>query len=149
MDASIRPAKSRDFSRVLQLVKAYYKFDSIAFDEVTTGRALRELMRDESLGRVWVIDTGRSLAGYSILTYNFDLEFGGLEGMLTDFYIAARYRRKGLGARMIAAMREFCASEGIGTIELQVTRENRAAQTFYRALGFETLDRMVMTIESS
>lgn len=148
MIAQIRIAKRSDFKELLALVAAYYRFDSITFDEVTTGRALRKLLADRSLGRVWVFDTGTALGGYSILTYNFDLEFGGKEGLLTDFFIAARYRRKGLGARMIAAIREFCVREGIGTIELQVTGENRAARAFYRALGFKTSGRIVMTIES-
>jgi GNAT superfamily N-acetyltransferase len=95
-----------------------------------------------------VIDTGAALAGYSILTYNFDLEFGGRQGILTDFFIAPRYRRKGRGRQLIEAVRSFCSSERIGTIELQVTRENRDALEFYRALGFEMLDRIVMSIES-
>jgi ribosomal protein S18 acetylase RimI-like enzyme len=148
MIARIRFAKISDFEKLLRLVAAYYEFDSIAFDKVTTGRALHQLLRAKSLGRVWVIDMGAALAGYSILTYNFDLEFGGLEGILTDFFIAPRHRRKGLGRQLIDAVRKFCASEEIATIELQVTRDNRDALEFYRALGFESLDRIVMSIES-
>jgi ribosomal protein S18 acetylase RimI-like enzyme len=144
---TIRAARHRDFRPLIRLVKAYYRFDSIAFDERGTGRALSKLMRDKSLGRIWVIDTGRALAGYLILTYNYDLEFGGMEGMITDLYLASRYRGKGLGARMIAAVREFCRREKIRAIELQVSRDNRAARSFYRALGFKSLDRIVMSTE--
>jgi GNAT superfamily N-acetyltransferase len=149
MIARIRFAKTSDFEPLLRLVAAYYKFDSIAFDEQGTGLALSKLLRNKSLGRAWVIDTGTALAGYAILTYNYDLEFGGLQGMLTDFFIASRYRRKGLGARMIDAVRKFCISEGIGTIELQVTRDNRNAVAFYTVLGFKNSDRIVMSIASS
>lgn len=147
MSVTIRPAQPRDFRRLLELVRSYYRYDSIAFEERATGRALRRLMRYASLGRVWVIDTGRTLAGYLILTYNYDLEFGGMEGMITDLFIEARYRGKGLGARMIATVREFCRRERIGTMELQVSRDNRAARAFYRALGFKALDRIVMSLE--
>ncbi|HYL60025.1 MAG TPA: GNAT family N-acetyltransferase [Candidatus Acidoferrales bacterium] len=143
----IRPARRSDFDALLRLVAAYYRFDSIRFNRSTTGRALRRLLREESLGRVWVIDAGGALAGYAVLTYNFDMEFGGVQGIVTDFFIAARYRRKGLGARTLAAIRDYCKSRGIGTLELQVTRHNRAAQAFYRALGFKTLDRIVMDLD--
>jgi GNAT superfamily N-acetyltransferase len=143
----IRFARSRDFDRLLRLVAAYYRFDSIAFDTRVTGRAVRRLLRDKSLGRAWVIDSGHELAGYAIVTYNYDLEFGGIEAIMTDLFIAQRYRRKGLGARMIAAVRDFCRLEGIGALELQVSRRNDAAQAFYRALGFEVLDRIVMSLE--
>src|SRR5207253_2458527 len=100
-----------------------------------------------SLGRAWVIDMGSALAGYTIMTYNYDLEFGGLEGIITDFFIAERYRRKGLGAQMISVVANFCRKAGINAIELQVTRENRRAREFYKSLGFETLDRLVMSLD--
>jgi ribosomal protein S18 acetylase RimI-like enzyme len=48
---------------------------------------------------------------------------------------------------MIEAVRDFCRREGIGALELQVTRANDAAQAFYRSLGFEPLDRIVMSLE--
>ena len=143
----IRFATSRDFDRLLHLVAAYYRFDSIAFDARVTGAALRRLLRDKSLGRAWVIDSGREPAGYAIVTYNYDLEFGGLEAIMTDLFVAQRHRRKGLGARMIEAIRDFCRREGIGALELQVTHDNDAAQAFYRSLGFVPLDRIVMSLE--
>ncbi len=143
----IRFAASRDFDRLLRLVAAYYRFDSIAFDKRVTGGALRRLLREKSLGRAWVIDSGRDLAGYTIVTYNYDLEFGGIEAIMTDLFIAQRHRRKRLGARMIEAVRDFCRREGIGALELQVSGRNDAAQAFYRALGFEALDRIVMSLE--
>lgn len=80
------------------------------------------------------------------MTYNFDLEFGGVEGIITDFFIAEDYRRRGLGARMISTIADFCRKNAIEAIELQVTRENRRARKFYEALGFETLDRTVMAL---
>lgn len=129
------------------MVAAYYKFDSIEFNQRVTGRALHRLLHEESLGRVWVIDAGTALAGYAILTYNYDLEFGGTEGMMTDLYVAARYRRRGLGAQVISAISEFCREAGIAAIELQVSRGNRAARSFYRALGFKAWDRVVMSID--
>jgi len=143
----IRFAASRDFDRLLRLVAAYYRFDSIAFDTRVTGGALRRLLQEKSRGRAWVIDSGRELAGYAIVTYNYDLEFGGIEAIMTDLFIAQRHRRKGLGARMIEAVRDFCRRDGIGALELQVNRHNDAAQAFYRALGFEALDRIVMSLE--
>jgi GNAT superfamily N-acetyltransferase len=145
--ASIRLAKLADFDALLRLVEAYYKFDSIAFNESVTGGALRRLLRDKSLGRVWVVDTGPRLGGYAILTYNYDLEFGGVEGLLTDMFIVSRYRRRGFGAEMIAAVRDFLRNAGVGALELQVTRANRRARLFYQRLGFKALDRVVMSLD--
>lgn len=143
----IRLAVKSDLARILPLIEAYYKFDSIEFDARLVRRALTRLLRDDSLGRCWVVDTGGALAGYAILTYNYDLEFGGTEGIITEFYIGPDYRREGLGARIVSTVREFCRSARIATIELQVSRGNRAARSFYRALGFKTFDRVVMSLD--
>jgi GNAT superfamily N-acetyltransferase len=143
----VRPATQSDLARMLPLVEAYYLFDSIDFDARVIRPALSRMLRDKSLGRGWVIDAGGALAGYAILTYNYDLEFGGIEGIITEFFIAPNYRREGLGARMIATLREFCRSARIGTIELQVSRGNRRARAFYQALGFRPSDRIVMSID--
>ena len=145
----IRLASPSDQVRLLPLIEQYYKFDSLKFDEQMIGQALQRLLRLRTLGRVWVIDTvaERELVGYAILTYNYDLEFGGVQGIITDFFITEPYRRRGLGRRMIAAIAGFCRKNGIRTIELQVTRKNRRARQFYESLGFETLERLVMDLE--
>jgi GNAT superfamily N-acetyltransferase len=143
----IRPARHSDLARILPLIEAYYTFDSIDFDARVIRPAFSRLLRDKSLGRCWVVDAAGALAGYAILTYNYDLEFGGTEGIITEFFIAPNYRREGLGASMIGTVREFCRSARIGTIELQVSRGNRRARAFYQALGFEPSDRIVMSID--
>jgi ribosomal protein S18 acetylase RimI-like enzyme len=147
MSMNIQVAGRSDWGRLLPLIAAYYKFDSIAFDRVVTGRALRGLLRDPSQGRAWIVDAGRSPAGYAILTYNYDLEFGGTQGIITDLFVGTRYRRKGLGAKLIDAICRYCRANGIEAVELQVTATNRRAQSFYRALGFRKSDRIVMGLE--
>ncbi|MBV8453918.1 MAG: GNAT family N-acetyltransferase [Deltaproteobacteria bacterium] len=144
----IRPASPSDQARLLRLIEEYYRFDSIKFDGQTIRYALQCLLRSRTLGRVWVIDTvERELAGYAILTYNYDLEFSGIQAIITEFFITEPYRRHGLGRRMIATMADFCRKKGITTIELQVTHENHRARQFYESLGFETLDRLVMDLK--
>jgi GNAT superfamily N-acetyltransferase len=145
----IRPALPSDQVRLLALIEEYYRFDSLNFDGLTTGRALQRLLRSRTLGRAWVIEAvaERRLVGYAILSFNYDLEFGGIQGVITDFFIIEPYRRQGLGRQMVATIASFCRKSGITTIELQVTRKNRRARLFYESLGFETLDRLVMDLE--
>ena len=54
-----RPVGRGDWARLLPLAEAYYKFDSIAFDRIVTGRAVRRLPCDPSLGRAGIIEAGR------------------------------------------------------------------------------------------
>ena len=145
----IRLASLSDQVRLLPLIEEYYRFDSLKFDGQMIGRGLQRLLRSRTLGRVWVIEmvAEPEPVGYAILTYNYDLEFGGVQGIITDFYVTEPYRRRGLGHRMIEEIARFCRKNEITTIELQVTRRNRHARRFYKSLGFETLDRLVMDLE--
>lgn len=140
----VRKPRASDFQRLLGLIREYYRYDGLRFDAKSVGPALRKLLRDESLGRVWMIHQGSEVAGYVILTFNYDLEFGGLQGIVTDLFLREKYRGRGLGKKAIDCVEEYCRSRGISAIELQVEHENNAAQVFYRKLGFQRLTRIVM-----
>jgi ribosomal protein S18 acetylase RimI-like enzyme len=80
-----------------------------------------------------------------VLTFNHDLEFGGLEGIVTDLFIESEYRNRGLGRNALELVDDYCRSAGIRTVELQVEEHNKSAQAFYRKLGFRKLRRIVMS----
>jgi ribosomal protein S18 acetylase RimI-like enzyme len=144
---TIRPARASDLPRLLPLVKAYYAFDAIEYDANTLRVALSRLLKDKSLGRAWAIDTGGGLAGYAVLAFSYDLEFGGREAIITDLFISARYRRRGYGARLLSMIIAYCRRTALYEIELHVTRENRAAMAFYKSFGFLDRRRTVLTLD--
>ena len=143
----IEVAKSRDLAELVRLVRAYYRFDQIRFNAGKTKVGVRRLLAHPELGRVWIIRHGPRAVGYAILTFNYDIEFGGLESILTDLFVESAYRGRGLGHKTVEAVLDYCQSVGIGMIELQVGSDNAEAQSFYRNLGFEPLPRIVMARE--
>ncbi|HKV55282.1 MAG TPA: GNAT family N-acetyltransferase [Candidatus Binataceae bacterium] len=140
-----RLARGSDAAELMPLIRAYYRFDGIRFQSAAISAALATLLRRPSLGRVWIMRDRAMAVGYVVLTFNYDLEFGGLEGIVTDLYIRAEYRGHGLGRRALDLVRTHCRSLGIQALELQVERHNRDARQFYRRLGFRELSRIVMT----
>lgn len=142
-----RRARLCDLPELLRLVRAYYRFDGIRFQADVVDAALRKLLRSPSLGRVWIMRDGAKAVGYLVLTLNYDLEFGGFEGIVTDLFIRSPYRAQGLGRRALALVYDHCRLAKIGTVELQVKEGNRDAQAFYRRLGFRTLPRIIMSRE--
>jgi GNAT superfamily N-acetyltransferase len=140
-----KSASLTDLRTLKRLIKSYYALDHIPFrdDEINAG--LRALFRDPSLGRAWLIMHGKTTAGYVMLIFWFDLEFGGRAALITDLYLAPAHRRKGLGRRALRFVEGFCRKSGISTLELQVERRNRAAQAFYAANGFRSHARIPMS----
>jgi GNAT superfamily N-acetyltransferase len=147
MLVTFRACGPKDHRTLLKLVIAYYRFDKIPFDAKSLRQGLDTLLRNPSQGKVWLMESHKKPVGYALLTYNFDLEYGGIEGMLTDLYVEKKYRKKGIGSLALFEIEDYCRERGIRAIELQVQQHNKAAEIFYRNAGFQVLRRKVMLLE--
>src|SRR5271166_2861978 len=147
MLVSFRPCGPKHHAKLLKLICAYYRFDKISFDRRSLHKGLDTLLRNVSQGQIWLMENHKKAVGYALLTYNFDLQYGGIEGMLTDLYVDKHYRNKGIGSLALFEIEDFCRERGIRAIELQVLHHNRSAETFYRKAGLRILPRKVMLLE--
>jgi GNAT superfamily N-acetyltransferase len=147
MLVSFRPCGPKDHKTLLKLVLEYYRLDRIPYNLPSLTRGLDTLLRNLSQGQAWLMETHDKAVGYAILTYNFDLEYGGVEGMLTDLYVEKRHRNRGVGSLALYEIEDFCRERGIRAVELQVLNRNKAAETFYRKAGFRVLPRKVMLFD--
>jgi GNAT superfamily N-acetyltransferase len=144
---TFRPCGPKDHKVLLKLIVAYYRFDKIAYNLQSLSRGLDTLLRNLSLGQAWLMETHRKPVGYTLLTYNFDLEYGGVEGMLTEVYVEKPFRNRGVGTLALYEVEDFCRERGIRNVELQVLNRNKHAEKFYRKTGFHILPRKVMLME--
>ena len=147
MLVSFRPCSPKDHGTLLKFIIAYYRFDKIPFQRKSLEQGLHTLLRNLSLGKAWLMECHKKAVGYAIVTYNFDLEYGGVEAMLTDLYVDKRCRNNGIGSLALYEIEDFCRERGIRTIELQVQHHNKSAETFYRKAGFRILRRKVMLLD--
>src|SRR5437016_7825415 len=88
-------AGADDVDALVPLIHAYYDHDRIPFDQAAIRRGLGQLLADASLGGAWLLRDGGATVGYFVLTFGFDLEFGGRQATLTDLYLAPTHRRRG------------------------------------------------------
>ncbi len=147
MLVTFRPGGPKDHKALLKLIVAYYRFDKIPYRLKSLSRGLDTLLRNLSLGQAWLMEAHKRPVGYTLLTYNFDLEYGGVEGMLTDVYVERRFRNRGVGTLALYEVEDFCRERGIQNVELQVLNHNKHAEQFYRKAGFHILPRKVMLME--
>ncbi len=144
MLVSFRPCGPKDHAVLLKLVAEYYRYDKIPFKRESLSKGVDALLRNVSQGKVWLIENHRKPVGYAILTYSFDLEYGGVEGMLTDLYVIKKFRNRGIGSMALYEIEDYCRERGIRQIEVQIQNHNRDAEKFYREAGFQPLKRKVL-----
>jgi ribosomal protein S18 acetylase RimI-like enzyme len=137
MELDFKAATLADVDALTPLMREYYEYDGIPFDEAKARKALAGFLSHDSFGRAWLVCQADAIAGYIVLTYDYGLESGGREAFIDEFYLRAAYRGQGIGRKTIEFAEQFCAANGIRTLLLGVEPENTAAQAFYRKVGFE------------
>jgi hypothetical protein len=73
-EPKFRLATEADAGTLLRFMREYYAFDGHGFDEPKAHVALRALLRDQNLGRAWLILDGGGPVGYVVLCFGYSLE---------------------------------------------------------------------------
>ncbi len=128
MQATFALAKRADLDTVLGFMREYCEYDGLEFEEEIARRALGELLRDDSLGRVFLIRDGLEPVGYVALSFGFSLEFDGRDAFVDELCIRESYRGRGYGTAALKFLEETCR-----------------ARRLYEAAGFDAHERYLMT----
>jgi len=133
----IRPLKSRDLPKLIKLARAYWKFEKISgFQPKDYRRLAVKILKNPSLGRIWVAVEGDRLIGYLVLVFLMSLEYGGIAVEIDELYVDRLYRGRGVGESLLQAADMRLSTQGVASISLRVGKSNRAGIRFYEKLGF-------------
>jgi ribosomal protein S18 acetylase RimI-like enzyme len=123
----------------------FNRSEGIDWDPRAGERDLRRLLDEPRRGRVPIILVDGEPAGYAVITYGYDLEYGGDEAFLTEFHLEQNVRGRGVGRCALETLLDDLRRNHYGALHLQVRPENIAAQRLYQACGFENTTRMFFT----
>jgi ribosomal protein S18 acetylase RimI-like enzyme len=139
-------ARVEDVPFLLARMAEFNREEGIDWDPARGEAPLRRLLGDASLGRVYVVRDERGTpAGYAVVTYGFDLEFGGPDSFLTELWIDQGARGLGLARRALERMERDLREGGFGALHLQVRAENAEARRLYASAGFEGTTRIFLS----
>ena len=140
-----RAATAADLPEILEMMADFNLGESIPFDRALFRPRLERLAGDAGLGRVVVFEVDGKVSGYGIVTWGYDLEYGGRDAFLTELFVEARHRRRGIGRLALAAAEDAARSGGAHALHLLVRHDNREALRLYDRAGYRTEPRVVMT----
>jgi GNAT superfamily N-acetyltransferase len=145
MGIELRSATEDDLDTLNGMVRAYYVYDGLAYEELPARRALQEIIRTEHFGRAWLIDLDKELIGYAVLTFGFSVEFHGRHAVLDEVFLLPDHQGKGHFKEVLTLIEACCRQLGIRGLSLVVETKNTPAQRAYQKNGFKPYDRIVMT----
>lgn len=137
MDIQFRVAQESDVSILLDLIREFYAYDRHPYDEQRTPEALRRIVRDRSLGCVWLIKSEHETVGYVVLTLGYSLEYYGRDAFIDEIYIREAYRGQGVGSRAMHFVEAEARKLDVQALHLEVERGNEQAYAFYLKHAFE------------
>ncbi len=98
-----------------------------------TPARIRASIRDRARNTIVARD-GARLAGFGIMSYGAD--FANLDLLA----VPVRYRRRGVGRRLVLWLEKVARTAGIAQVFVQVRKTNAGAVRFYETLGFLVID---------
>ena len=99
-------------------------------------RALREILSDASLGRIYVVREGASVIAMACLLYTVSTAEGGKAAWLEDVVVRPDRREQGVGRMLLEHLAAKARAEGVLRITLLTDADNERAHALYEGLGF-------------
>jgi ribosomal protein S18 acetylase RimI-like enzyme len=140
---TLRRATPDDLPLLLPRTRALQDHESIPISDEALEAALRRLLDDTSLGGAWLI-VADDIVGYAIVTFGYDLEFGGRDAYLTELFVDEAARGHGAGTAALALLDPELRALGVRALHLQVRPDNHATRLYERA-GFAVVPRWIMS----
>ena len=138
-------ATANHIEGLLPLMKDFYAFEQLDYDEVRQRRLITELIADQRLGRLVLFEHSDELVGYMVLGFGFSLEFHGRDCLIDEFYVRHEHRSRGIGEAAVGFALQTCRELGIKAVHLEADHFNVRGHEFYKRLGFKDHKRHLMT----
>ncbi len=100
-------------------------------------RVLEHILRSPNLGIVLVAEHNGQLAGYAYGAYVWRAEFAGETMDIVAVFVDPRFRSKGVGGSLVAALLENARRRGIRRVTAEVHPGNSAIERTLESSGFD------------
>ncbi len=142
----MRKASLIDVQQLVKMMAEFYSDSPYVLNPRRAADAFTALLADERLGYVWFIQSNSEDVGYVVVTLCHSMNFGGMAGVVDDFFIRPAFRGAGLGKAAIEEVRSYCASHGVRAILVEPVGITRLPVAVYRRAGFVDTDLVHLTL---
>ena len=133
----IRPLLRKDLPKLIELARAYWRFEKIpGFHPKLYRNLVTKIQKNPSQGRIWVAIEGDRPIGYLIAVYLMSFEYGGISTEIDEFYVKDSERGRGVGKSLLKTFRERMRRQKVVQISLRIGKLNPRGIHFYKKLGF-------------
>jgi ribosomal protein S18 acetylase RimI-like enzyme len=144
-EITLRRAVATDLQRLLDMMEPFNQEEGVSWSRPEAAPVVAKLIDDRSLGAIGVVESGTQVIGYAVVTWGFDLEWGGRDSFLTELYLVPSARGQRIGGRALALMEDVARAEGARALHLMVRPENHPAVKLYAGAGYRSPPRTLLS----
>lgn len=138
-------AKEDDLPQLADLLAELFTLESdFQPDRDKQLRGLRLILGEPALGRLFVLRVDGQVAGMANALVTVSTAEGGRVLLLEDVIVRSEHRGGGLGRQLVEHVLAWAHEQGMTRVTLLADRDNHAALDFYRRLGFEHSNMLVL-----
>jgi len=137
MNLRFEAAGVKDLPQLVELLGHLFEQEAeFAPDAAKQETALKMILADPRLGKLFVARDGRQVVAMASLLYTVSTAEGGKAALFEDLVVRPDYRKQGIGARLLEHVIAQARAEGLLRLTLLTDMQNESAQVLYRKLGF-------------
>lgn len=143
---AIRKLQPQDRERFFELLDRFYHSSAVLHAVPVENYAITftRCIEDDPYTTCYVYEENDIIKGYTLLSFTYSNEVGGLVVLVEELYVPDDFRGQGIGSKLLGFVHEtYC--DTAKRFRLEVTRTNAGAIKLYERMGYSMLDYLQMT----
>ena len=132
----IKEATVEDSEKIGEVFDLYRQFYKKNPDKIISIEYIKQRLTNKE-STIFFVEEDNVCIGIVQLYITFDSLELSKKIILYDLFVRSEYRKKGIGAMLMDASKDFAENNGITGIELSTAISNGTAQRLYESLGYE------------
>ena len=132
----IKEATVEDSEKIGEVFDLYRQFYKKNPDKIISIEYIKQRLTNKE-STIFFVEEDNVCIGIVQLYVTFDSLELSKKIILYDLFVRSEYRKKGIGAMLMNASKDFAENNGITGIELSTAISNGTAQRLYESLGYE------------
>ena len=132
----IKEATVKDSEKIGEVFDLYRQFYKKNPDKIISIEYIKQRLTNKE-STIFFVEEDNVCIGIVQLYVTFDSLELSKKIILYDLFVRSEYRKKGIGAMLMDASKDFAKNNGISGIELSTAISNGTAQRLYESLGYE------------
>jgi len=136
VSADLTLGKPEHLEKLISLVTSYHAEVGITLSDEARLEGVTPLLEGIPHGVVYLIGPPRSPIGYTVITFGWSLELGGMDATINEFYVRSGVRRRGVATETLQKLSKALGDAGLVALHLQLNNIDDTNRRLFTRVGF-------------